>query len=146
LGNVDAIRERIAAKRKEQADSFAAQEERDWLAFEAACDAHGYDACARLVLPRKIEGLPTFVVVHAAPADIVTIHRQRILKSRKDAKGLPDPIAADRAIAEVGRACIAYPDAETLAQVKEHFPTVEKDAGVIARDLSQAQAEDEGKG
>lgn len=142
---IEAIKARIEEKRAAHEGAFAAQELRDYEALEAACDEHGYDACARLSLPRRIAGLPTFCVVRAAAADIVTIHRQRILKSRKDSKGMPDPTAADRAIAEVGRACLVYPDADTIDAVKEHFPTVEKDAGLIGRDMSQARAEDEGK-
>ena len=143
--DIDAIKERIEAKRKAQLAEFFEQEARDWEAFEAACDEHGYDAVARLTLPRKVKGLPTFLCVKAADADLVVVHRRRILKSRKDSKGLPDPVVADNAIAEVGRACIVYPDKDTVAQIKELFPTVEKDAGVIAREMSQAQAEEEGK-
>jgi Pyruvate/2-oxoacid:ferredoxin oxidoreductase gamma subunit len=142
---VEAIRERIEAKRAALAQAAEDQSAHDWNAYEKACEEHGYDACARLSLPRKIDGLPTFCVVRAADADIVTIHRQRILKARKDSKGAPDPMAADRAIAEVGRACLVYPDADTIDEIKKHFPTIEKDAGIVGRDMSQAHAVEEGK-
>jgi len=145
LSNVEEIKERIEAKRKARSDKAGEQAVKDWEAYEAACETHGYDACSRLIFPRFVEGLPTFAVVHAAPSDLVRIHRQRIIKGKRDKQGNPDPAVAGNAAREVGRACLAYPEADMLDAVREQYPDFEMDAGVAALQLSRVQAEEEGK-
>jgi hypothetical protein len=144
--DVAAIKERIEAKRKAHAARAEEAAIKDWEAFEAACEAHGYDAVKRLCLPRYVDGLPTFLVVRSAPADHLRIFRSHSLKARKDKGGMPDLSTIDRELASLGRACIVYPDADAIEAIKAEFPSVEKDAGVIAKDMSQAEAEEEGKG
>jgi hypothetical protein len=143
---VSEIRERIEAKRKALVTKSEDAAVADWTAYEAACEEHGYDAVKRLCLPRFVEGLPTFLLIKAAPADHLRIFRSKSLKARKDKGGMPDLGTIDRELAILGKACIVYPDAETVALIKAEFPSVEKDAGVIAKDMSQAEAEEEGKG
>jgi hypothetical protein len=145
MGDVADIKARIEAKRKAQAQRSDDAAVKDWEAYEAACEEHGYDAVKRLCLPRFVEGLPTFLIVKAAPADHLRIFRAHSLKARKDKGGMPDLTAIDRELSLLGKACIVYPDSDTVALIKAEFPTVEKDAGVIAKDMSQAEAEEEGK-
>ena len=142
---MDEIRERIASKRKAAEQAVEAASIADWEAFEVACEEHGYDAVKRLNLPRFIEGLPTFLIVKAAPADNLRIFRQRVLKARKDKGGTPDLAAVDRAMGELGRACIVYPEASGVEAIKAEFPSVEKDAGAVAKSMSEAEEVEEGK-
>ena len=143
---VSEIKARIEAKRKALADRSEAAAVQDWTAYEAACETHGYDAVKRLILPRYVEGLPTFVIIKAAPADHMRIFRSKALKARKDKGGMPDLSTIDRELRDLGRACIVYPDADGIEAIKAEFPTVEKDAGVIAKAMSEAEAAEEGNG
>ena len=144
MGEVSDIKARIEAKRKALAEKTEAAQVPDWIAYEKACEEHGYDSVKRLLLPRLVDGLPTFLVVRSAPADHMRIFRSKALKARANKQGMPDLSTIDRELALLGKASIVYPDADTVAAIKAEFPTIEKDAGIIARDLSQAEAEEEG--
>jgi hypothetical protein len=142
LDNATDIRARIEAKRKALDEAKAAQEVKDLLALEAAYEEHGYDSVATLVVPRYIADLPTMVLVKAAPADFVKLHRDRCIKGAK--KGVVDPMVAVRAASEVGRACIVYPDKDTVDAMREHFPSLHSEAGQVALELSRMREQEEG--
>lgn len=139
------VRARIEAKRAALAVSREAQENRDFEAYEAACEEHGYDAVKCLVLPRFFEGLPTLVVVKAASADLAKIHRSRVTKAKRTRDGHPDATASISAAAEVGRACIVYPDEDLRAEIRDKIDDLYIRAGTVALDMARMRVEDEGK-
>lgn len=144
LTAIEQIQARIEAKRKAHADTRADAAVADWEAYEQALERYGYDAVKRLKLPRLVEGLPTFVLVRAADADVLRFYRRDVMKAKRGRDHLPDLAVVDRALATLGAASIVYPDAATLAKVKDMFPSVEKDAGIVAKEMSEAEAEEEG--
>lgn len=144
MASIDEIKSRIEAKRKAADEARADAAVADWEAYEAACERYGYDACKRLMLPRLVAGLPTFLVVRAADADVLRFYRRDVQKAKRGRDHIPDLAVVDRALGTLGAASIAYPDADTVARIKEVFPSVEKDAGLVAKEMSEAEAEDEG--
>lgn len=145
MDNAADIKARIEAKRKLLDEKREAQEVLDLQAYEAALEEHGYDAVKMLTLPRYIDGLPTFVCVKTATKDMVKVHRDRVLKARRDKGGNPDPLASIRAATEVGTMVVVYPDKDTVDAIKEHFPNVYRDAGVEGLNLAKLSSEEEGK-
>jgi len=136
------IRKRIEEKRALHDAAREEQEVKDLLELEKAYEEHGYDSVATLVVPRYTKGLPTMVLVKAAPADFAKLHRDKCIKGMK--KGVVDTMVAVRAAAEVGRACIVYPDKEVIEEMKELFPSIHSEAGKVAIQLSRLREQDEG--
>lgn len=142
---IEASKRRLEERRKARAKLIEAQEAIDYEALERAADEHGIDGVARLRLARFVEGLPTFAIVRAADRDLSKVHRDRITKAKRGRDGQPDTGAAIRAAAEVGKACIVYPDAEGCAAIREHFEDLYIRAGTVALDMARTHAEEEGK-
>lgn len=139
----DSIQAKIAeleAKRAEAlkavAELRAEQYAKDLEAIIPIEVEHGADRVVMLRMPSFVAGLPTLVLVKTPSPAHFNRYRQMVRKSGKDLERVG---AAADMLADV---CVAYPDADTYAKMREAWPSLHDDVAVHATRLGES----EGKG
>jgi hypothetical protein len=134
--SVEDIEKRRADRKAERERLRAEQYAKDVIDIEAAELEHGDDRIEILKMPSFVAGLPTVVVVKVPPPAVLKRYRQMVRRAGQNYTAIGE--ARDMMAAE----CIAFPDKETYAKMKDAWPLVHDDVALAATKLGEA----EGKG
>lgn len=130
----------IEAKRTERKAATAAaraeQYAKDLVKIDELEEQYGDGRVAIMKMPSFQEGLPTVVVLCTPQPLVYKRFRQQITIAGDDR-----PKRAE-ALDLLGQSCLAYPDKETYAKMREAWPAIHDGAGVEAVKLGQQEGKD----
>ena len=130
---IDEIEARRAARKDETARARLEQYAKDVIEIDRLEGEHGNDRVAILKMPSYVSGLPTLVVVSTPTQLMFERFRQMVRKAGGNTESMgkaKDMLAAT---------CVAFPDADTYARMRESWPSIHDNVGLEAIRLGESE-------
>jgi len=134
--SIEEIEERRAKRVEAKKKTRDQQYEKDLVEVDRIEEELGPDRVGVLKMQSHIDGMPTLVVVRTPEVGVFTRFRQMVRR----AQGKTHEIGNAKDL--LAASCVLYPDADTYAKMKEHWPSIHDNVGNEAIRLGEAEGKD----